>query len=186
MKIFRKTHFWKDNRTFIEIEAEEPRIEREFPAEGSFFLKIGEQSTIKSAFKLSPDEARALRDSIGIFLKIHDKKLAELMSNDYDKKEYPQYSRDEYSAPKADYLGDEKSSINDEYGSNQGPFAKKEYNKDEYTFRPEYGKEDYAKPEYTKMPQQEKPNDSFFIFGNNEQPYPKKEEPKKPNVEFYF
>ncbi|MFA5303482.1 MAG: hypothetical protein WC393_03010 [Candidatus Nanoarchaeia archaeon] len=187
MKIFKKTHFWKDNRTFIEIDAEEPRIERDYPVEGSFFLKIGEQSSIKSAFKLNPDEARALRDSIDMFLKVHDKKFAELLNNEYDKKEYTQYSRDEYQAPRVDYprTEPEKPLYGEEY--NPGPYAKKEYGKDEYTFKPEYGSEDYAlKPEYTKMPSQEKkPNDSFFIFGNDE-PQPKKEEPKKPNVEFYF
>ncbi|MDD4353085.1 MAG: hypothetical protein PHN56_01370 [Candidatus Nanoarchaeia archaeon] len=188
MKIFRKTHFWKDNRTFIEIEAEEPRIEREYPIEGNFFLKIGEQSTIKSAFKLNPDEARALRDAVDMFLKVHDKKMAELMSNDFEKKDYTAaYSRDEYQAPKNEYsyTEPEKTNYREEY--NPGPYGKKEYGKDEYTFKPEYGKEDYSpKPEYTKMPSQEKkPNDSFFIFGNDEQ-QPKKEEPKKPNVEFYF
>lgn len=183
MKIFRKTHFWKDNRTFIEIDAEEPRIEREYPVEGSFFLKIGEQSSVKSAFKLNPDEARALRDSIDMFLKVHDKKFVELMNN--DKNEYSQYSRDDYQAPRTDYsrIEPEKSSY-EEY--NPGPYAKKEYGKDEYTFKPEYGSEEYApKPEYTKMPTQEKKSDSFFIFGNDE-PQQKKEEPKKPNVEFYF
>ena len=184
MKIFRKIHFWKDNRTFIELEAEEPRIERDYPIEGSFFLKIGEQSTIKSAFKLNPDEARALRDAIDMHLKVHDKKMSELMRNDYEKKEYTQsYSREEYSAPKPEYSRPEpeKPSYSDDYSP--GPFPKKEYNKEEYTFKPEYGREDYQKPEYTKMPES-KPKDSFFIFGSEEQP--KKEEPKKPNVEFYF
>jgi len=165
MKIFRKTHFWKDNRTFIEIEAEEPRIERGYPVEGSFLLKIGEQSSIKSAFKLNPDEARALRDAIENYLHIHDRKYSELMSTDHEKKEYPPYSG-EYSSE---------------------PFEKKEYNKDEYEFKPEYGKDDFSrKPEYTKMPAEKKPNDSgFMIFGNDEAPAPKKED-KKPNVEFYF
>ena len=37
MKIFKKTHFWKDNRTFIEVEMDEPRIEREYPQEGNFY-----------------------------------------------------------------------------------------------------------------------------------------------------
>ena len=185
MKIFRKTHFWKDNRTFIEIDAEEPKIEREYPVEGSFFLKIGEQSSIKSAFKLNPDEARALRDSIDMFLKVHDKKFAELMNNDYEKKEYSTYSRDEYQAPRTDYSRAEaEKPAYEDY--NSGPYAKKEYGKDEYTFKPEYGSDEYQKPEYTKMPMNEKkPNDSFFIFGNEES-QPKKEEPKKPNVEFYF
>jgi len=175
MKIFKKNHFWKDNRTFIEIEAEEPKIEREFPSEGSFLLKIGDQSGIKSAFKLNPDEARAMRDAVDLFLKNHDKKMAEMMSAEYEKKEYVQYqgARTDYS---------EKPQYPDNY--NPGPFPNKEYGKDEYSYKPEY-KEEYSKPEYTKMPDQ-KPNDSFFIFGNDEQPIPKKEEPKKPNVEFYF
>ncbi|MDD2678980.1 MAG: hypothetical protein PHT91_03695 [Candidatus Nanoarchaeia archaeon] len=172
MKIFRKTHFWKDNRTFIEIDAEEPGIERGYPAEGSFLLKIGEQSSIKSAFKLSPDEARAMRDAFDAFLKIHDKKHAELMSNDYEKKEYNPYEKQEYSS----------SLEKNDYSASQ--FDKKEYNKDEYEFRPEYGKEDYShKPEYTKMPQDKQSDSSFFIFGNDSQP---KKEEKKPNVEFYF
>jgi hypothetical protein len=185
MKIFRKTHFWKDNRTFIEIDAEEPKIERDFPVEGKFFLKIGEQSNIKSAFKLNPDEARALRDSIDMFLKVHDKKFAELLNKNYNKNEYSQYSSD-YQTQRNDYskTKTEKSSY-EEY--KPGPYSKKEYGKDEYTFKPEYKSEEYtSKPEYTKMPTQEKkPNDSFFIFGNDE-PQVKKEEPKKPNVEFYF
>ncbi len=80
MKIFRKVHFWKDNRTFVEVEADKPEKERGFAKEGHLLLKIGDQSQTKSAFKLSVDEARALRDSIDMFLRFHDMKLSELMT----------------------------------------------------------------------------------------------------------
>lgn len=80
MKIFSKTHFWKEHRTFLDIEAKEPFKERGYAKEGTILLKIGEQSTVKNAFKLSVDEARALRDSIDMFLRFHDMKLSELMT----------------------------------------------------------------------------------------------------------
>ncbi len=80
MKIFRKVHFWKDSRTFIEAEASEPKLERGFAKEGSVLIKIGEQSFTKSAFKLNVDEARALRDALDMFLRFHDMKLSEMMS----------------------------------------------------------------------------------------------------------
>lgn len=80
MKIFSKTHFWKDHRTFIELEAKDPEREGGYPKEGSLVLKIGEQSTIKNAFKLSSDEARALRDSLTMFIKKHDELYTQLLS----------------------------------------------------------------------------------------------------------
>ncbi len=80
MKIFRKVHFWKDSRTFIEAEATEPKLERGFAKEGNVLIKIGEQSFTKSAFKLNIDEARALRDALDMFLRFHDMKLSEMMS----------------------------------------------------------------------------------------------------------
>jgi len=80
MKIFHKSHLWKDNRTFIELEAEEPMKERGYANEGHILVKIGQQSSVKSAFKLSVDEARGLRDSIDMFLRFHDMKLSELMT----------------------------------------------------------------------------------------------------------
>ncbi len=174
MKIFKKTHFWKDNRTFIEVDLEEPKIERDYPQDGSFLLKIGDQSGIKSAFKLNPDEARALKDALKIFLESYDKKMSELMSNDYSSNNYSQYQNN-YSQPPSYQKEPEKPSFDDtDYNS----YPKKE----EYSYKPDYAEEPSPRYEYTKMPDQ-KPKDSFFIFGNDE---PKKEEPKKPNVEFYF
>ncbi|MBN1923274.1 MAG: hypothetical protein JW791_00765 [Nanoarchaeota archaeon] len=98
MKIFRKTHFWKDNRTFIEIEAKNPEKERGFAKEGSLLLKIGEQSNVKAAFKLDVDEARALRDSIDMFLRFHDMKFSELMTEQQEQFEKipDYYPRDEF------------------------------------------------------------------------------------------
>jgi hypothetical protein len=80
MRVFRKSHIWKDNRTFLELEAEKPSKERGFPREGHVLLKIGLQSSVKSAFKLSVDEARALRDAIDMFIRFHDVKMSELMT----------------------------------------------------------------------------------------------------------
>lgn len=177
MKIFRKTHFWKDNRTFIELDAEDPRIERDYPIEGNFFLKIGEQSSIKSAFKLNPDEARALRDAINMFLQVHDKKFAELMNANYDSTSYS----NDYSQQRTEYPRQEPD--RQQYPADD--YSQSYTKKEEYSYRPDYGRDEYSKPEYTKMPIQEtKPNDSFFIFGNDDAK-PKAEE-KKPNVEFYF
>ena len=82
MKIFQKTHFWKEHRTFIEVDAKEPEREGGYPKEGTLVLKIGEQSTIKNAFKLSIDEARALRDSLDCFIKKHDDNYSRLISEE--------------------------------------------------------------------------------------------------------
>ncbi|VVB75216.1 Uncharacterised protein [Candidatus Tiddalikarchaeum anstoanum] len=84
MKIFQKTHFWKDNRTFLELESKDPEKEGGFPKEGNLILKIGEQSTVKNAFKLSVDEARALRDNLDMFIKEHDVKYSNLLSEPYE------------------------------------------------------------------------------------------------------
>lgn len=80
MRIFRKSHLWKDNRTFLEVEAQKPEKERGYAQEGNLLLKIGQQSSVKSAFKLSVDEARGLRDALDMFLRFHDMKMSELMT----------------------------------------------------------------------------------------------------------
>lgn len=80
MRIFKRSHLWKDNRTFLEVDADNPSKERGFAKEGNLLLKIGQQSSVKSAFKLSVDEARGLRDAIDMFLRFHDMKLSELMT----------------------------------------------------------------------------------------------------------
>ncbi|RLI67548.1 hypothetical protein DRO91_10080 [Candidatus Heimdallarchaeota archaeon] len=81
MKLLRKTHFWQDKRTWIEIEGEFPsRNERGYAEEGKVSVKIGDENGLKASFKLSADEARALRDVISLFSKKHDSKMAELMS----------------------------------------------------------------------------------------------------------
>lgn len=80
MRIFRKSHIWKDNRTFLELDAKKPEKEKGYAKEGNLLLKIGQQSSVKSAFKLSVDEARALRDTIDMFLRFHDMKMSELMT----------------------------------------------------------------------------------------------------------
>lgn len=182
MKIIKKTHFWKDSRTFLEIEYEEPKTERGYPAEGNFLLKIGEQSSIKSAFKLSPDEARAARDALTMALASHDKKMAELMSNEYEKEQYSPYS----SQPSNDYPSQSSYSPQNDYASNNYSSSQKNDYDDDYSsnnYAPK--KEEYSyKPEYTKMPTEpKKPESNFFIFGDDKEP---KKEEKKPNVEFYF
>lgn len=179
MKIIKKTHFWKDSRTFMEIEYEEPKTERGYPAEGNFLLKIGEQSSIKSAFKLSPDEARAVRDAFTMALASHDKKMAELMSID-SKEQYSPYS----SQPSNDYPSQSSYSSQNDYSS--GNYSSSQRDEDDYSsgnYAPK--KEEYSyKPEYTKMPTEpKKPESNFFIFGDDKEP---KKEEKKPNVEFYF
>ena len=82
MKILRKTHFWQDKRTFFEVDAEPPRLnERGYAEEGNVNLRIGDEDGIKAAFKLSADEARALVNTVRIFLEKHDVRMAKLHSS---------------------------------------------------------------------------------------------------------
>ena len=107
-RFFRKTHFWKDKRTYFELDAENAVLERGFPKEGSMTLKIGDQDGLKAAFKMQVDEVRALRDILNFFLAKHDETFTELHSN----REQPRYE-----APQP-FIGEEKatsfSSLDDE------------------------------------------------------------------------
>ena len=79
MKIFQKTHFWQDKRTFMEADAEMPGLnERGYAREGDVAVRIGDQDGIKGVFKLTVDEARALRDAIDLFLRKHDNDMVAL------------------------------------------------------------------------------------------------------------
>jgi len=79
MKIFQKTHFWQDKRTFMEADAEMPGLnERGYAKEGDVAVRIGDQDGIKGVFKLTVDEARALRDAIDLFLRKHDNDMVAL------------------------------------------------------------------------------------------------------------
>lgn len=82
-RIFKKTHFWKDKRTYIDLDADQPTMERGFPKEGAVTLKIGDQDNLKAAFKMQVDEIRALRDVLDFFIDRHDKKMAELHAKQY-------------------------------------------------------------------------------------------------------
>ncbi len=79
MRLFYKRHKWQGRNTWLGIELEEPEKER-LVREGRFLIKIGEEEYPKAGFKLSPDEARALRDAVNEGLRIHDKKLRRLMN----------------------------------------------------------------------------------------------------------
>ncbi len=81
MRILRKTHFWQDKRTFLDIDAEPPqKNDRGYAEEGNVVLKIADEEGIKAAFKLSVDEARALVGTVTIFLEKHDIRMAKLLS----------------------------------------------------------------------------------------------------------
>ncbi len=80
MKLFHKRHKWQEKETWLGLELEEPKKEAGRVNEGVFYIKIGEEAYQKAGFKLSPDEARALRDALDQGLKDHDKKLRELMN----------------------------------------------------------------------------------------------------------
>ncbi len=79
MKIFQKTHFWQEKRTFMEADATMPGLnERGYAKEGDVTIRIGDQDGIKGAFKLTVDESRALRDVVDLFLRKHDNGMAKL------------------------------------------------------------------------------------------------------------
>jgi hypothetical protein len=81
MKIFQKTHFWQERRTFMEADAENPGLnERGYPKEGNVTVRIGDQEGAKGVFKLTVDEARALRDSVDLFLRKHDNEMTKLFN----------------------------------------------------------------------------------------------------------
>lgn len=97
MKIFRKTHFWQDKRTFMDIDADPPkRNDRGYAEEGSVNIRIGDEEGIKAGFKLSADEARALIDTISLFLKKHDTIMARMYSSGREETEekYEPYKPD--------------------------------------------------------------------------------------------
>lgn len=98
MKIFSKTHFWKEHRTFIELETKEPELENTYPKEGSIIVKIGEESSIKNAFKLSIDEARAMRDALDNSIKNNDRMYYDLVNQ--PRNTYEPYSSTPASEPK--------------------------------------------------------------------------------------
>jgi len=82
MKLLRKTHFWQDKRTWIEIEGDLPsRNDRGYAGEGNVHLRIGDENGLKASFKLSADEARAVVDTISLFMKKHDSRMSEMMSS---------------------------------------------------------------------------------------------------------
>lgn len=94
-KIIRKTHFFEGRRTFLELNSEEAKLnERGYATEGKVSIKIGSEEGVKAVFKLSADEARAVRDAINQFLKSHDRGLVDLYSregsNNYSNPEPPQ------------------------------------------------------------------------------------------------
>lgn len=101
-KFFRKVHFWKDHRTYLELDGTMPEIARGFPKEGFVVVKIGEQTSIKSAFKLDVDEARALRDQLDTFIRRHDINFGNLLnkrvSEDYTRYKIP-YAPNPTTAP---------------------------------------------------------------------------------------
>jgi len=109
MKIFKKSHQWKENKTFLELEATEPEKERGFAKEGHILLKIGQQSNVKSAFKLSVDEARAMRDTIDMFLRFHDMKFSEFMTDQQEQfQKFPDYYQREPDGIREDYMHEEE------------------------------------------------------------------------------
>jgi hypothetical protein len=84
MRLLHKKHKWQGRETWLGLELDEPKRDMMI-IEGRFLLKIGEESYPKAGFKLSPDEARALRDSLNEGLRIHDQKLRELMNESLQK-----------------------------------------------------------------------------------------------------
>ena len=87
MRIFRKTHFWQDKRTYLELDGEMPRInEKGFVEEGSLNIRIGDESGIRAAFKMDTDELRSMVDVITLFLKEHDAKMMRLYAEREERK----------------------------------------------------------------------------------------------------
>ncbi len=88
MRIFRKTHFWQDKRTYLELDGEMPKInERGFVEEGSLNIRIGDESGIRAAFKMNTDELRSMVDVITLFLREHDAKMMKLYSEREERRE---------------------------------------------------------------------------------------------------
>ncbi len=94
-RIFKKTHFWKDKRTYLDLNADEPRLEKGFPKEGAVTLKIGDQDGLKAAFKMQVDEVRAFRDVLNLFIEKHDKEMCELHFQQYSNYSQSQMSSSE-------------------------------------------------------------------------------------------
>ena len=65
----------------MEAVAENPGLnERGYPKDGNVTVRIGDQEGAKGVFKLTADEARALRDSIDLFLRKHDNEMTKLFN----------------------------------------------------------------------------------------------------------
>ena len=99
MKFFRKVHFWKDHRTYLEIEGKHPEFVKGYPREGFIVIKIGEQSSVKSAFKLDIDEARCMRDQLNLFLRMHDANHTKLLNSQIPPQQPPEEDYAKYKKP---------------------------------------------------------------------------------------
>jgi hypothetical protein len=82
-KILKKIHLYEGKRTFMELYADGPKLnERGYTDEGHITVRMGDETGVKAAFKLSMDEARAVRDLLNLSLKEHDQKIKELFSRE--------------------------------------------------------------------------------------------------------
>ena len=88
MRIFQKTHFWKDKRTFLDADGQLPKLnERGYAEEGNVTLRIGDEEGIRAAFKMNIDEVRALRDVLDRFTKLNDKNMIKLFKEGRERRE---------------------------------------------------------------------------------------------------
>lgn len=187
MKLLRKTHIWKDIKTFFEIESINPENEKNYTKQGNILFKIGQQHAIKSAFKLNPDEARAVRDVLDIFLRFHDMEMSKLMTN--LSKEYSQkYSEGRSSITTENTPNSviQNTNPNSQQYKQKGypyvdPFEKKEEQKISEAYEPD--NESIFGPSQNDYSNE---SDSSQVNSFNNEEEEKEEDKEKYNTEFYF
>jgi hypothetical protein len=179
MRIFQKTHFWKDKRTFLDAEGNIAKLnERGYAEDGSVSLRIGDEEGVKAAFKMTVDEVRALRDVLDGFIRQNDRRMMKLFKD----------VRDRRSGHEKRDQDDENhdSQSNYERPSNYDRQPSRDYSSQSssgYSGQPEgYGsREQYSdRREEPRVESLEVEPAQFSIFDTEDK---KKEEPK---VKYYY
>lgn len=171
MRIFQKTHFWKDKRTFLDAEGNIAKLnERGYAEDGSISLRIGDEEGVKAAFKMTVDEVRALRDVLDEFIKQNDRRMVKLFKDVRDRRSGHERQGSYGSQSNRDYDNQSSSDYNNQATSDYSGRS------ETYGFR----EDNSVKREEPRVETVEVEPAQFSIFDTEEK---KKEEPK---VKYYY
>jgi hypothetical protein len=173
MRIFQKTHFWKDKRTFLDAEGDLAKLnERGYAEDGSVSIRIGDEEGMKAAFKMTIDEVRALRDVIDGFIRMNDRTMIKLFRQVRDRRSGNEERRS--SGEERRISQDDRSygSPREEYRSRDEGYVSQ---RDDYEPKRKMYDSDEPRIETVEVEPAQ-----FSIFDNDDK---KREEPK---VKYYY